>query len=521
MSALTKTPKNANPPKKQILIDVKELYVSYRGRFAIEDLSLKIFKNEHIVLRGGNGAGKSTLLRLLSADQWGDEKNDSSIAWYPKGVADTSALAGKSMVSIVNSAQQEKLLAQGISITGENLIFAGLTNALYTQDKPNLTQRGAIEKLAKWLGAGDLLACDISQLSQGQLRSLLVVRALMRNPLVLLLDEVTDGLDDLSRIKFFEVLEKVAMVSTLVISTHRPDQLPTWVKREIRMQNGQIVADIMLKNKEIKAEEKNTKDTVNIMSSRVGSIKELANVSKKNQQEATQEVQGVDIEIKNADVYVERKPILHSINWSIKPEQHWLVTGDNGSGKSTLLRLLAGDEHPADRGSIHRILPRQGGEVNSLEIIRKGIRIVSDLQQATYGYDVTGEELVLSGLDNSVGVYRTMTDEEIKMAQHSLNLLGVEHLADRSIRACSTGEMRRLLLARAFVGNPDLLLLDEPFSGLDELARDHVQEILQTLVDEGIQIVYVSHHKNDIPKFITHSLSLQQGYMTSKGVLKH
>lgn len=203
--------------------------------------------------------------------------------------------------------------------------------------------------------------------------------------------------------------------------------------------------------------------------------------------------------------------MLHDINWTIEPGENWAVLGSNGAGKSTLLRLLDGDEIVAYGGSIVHELPRQGGVVRRLEDLRRGVRLVSDLQQATYGYDVTGAEFVFSGIDNAVGIYRGATEAERAQVDALLHDLHLGFLADRPIRSCSTGELRRLLLARALAGDPDLLLLDEPFSGLDAASRSEFARLLDQLALQGVQIVMVTHHESDIIPAITHMLQLEQG----------
>jgi len=226
------------------------------------------------------------------------------------------------------------------------------------------------------------------------------------------------------------------------------------------------------------------------------------------------------ITIQNANVFINHKEILHNINWTIEKGQNWLVRGENGAGKSTLMRLIAGDEFPAFGGSITRFLARQGGETVMLADIRKGIRMVSDFGQATYTYDVTGEELVLSGLDNSVGLYRELSPLEHEEAGYALALLGVEHLAERSIRHCSTGEMRRLLIARAIIGTPDLILFDEPTSGLDPDSRAHVFSIMEELARQGVQLVLVSHREGETLPSITHELVLVDGSIAYCGAYR-
>ena len=145
------------------------------------------------------------------------------------------------------------------------------------------------------------------------------------------------------------------------------------------------------------------------------------------------------IAIKDASVFIDRVPVLYDINWTINPGENWAVLGGNGAGKSTLLRLLAGDEIVAYGGEIVRELPRQGAALwDRLEVLRKGVRLVSDRQQATYTYDITGEELVFSGIDNSVGVYREPSEKELAQVTDILASLHLEFLAKRTIRSCST-----------------------------------------------------------------------------------
>ncbi len=128
---------------------------------------------------------------------------------------------------------------------------------------------------------------------------------------------------------------------------------------------------------------------------------------------------------------------------------------------------------------------------------------------------MTGAELVFSGIDNTVGIYRTASNTEKAQVHKLLCDLHLAFLADRPIRSCSTGELRRLLLARALAGDPDLLLLDEPFSGLDATSRLEFASLFEQLAQQGIQLVMVTHHETDLIPAITHVLELAQGRITS------
>ncbi len=485
-------------------IEIIRTTVNYKGNNALDDIDFTLYKGEHVALRGKNGAGKSTLLRLLRGEAWADsskiytnKNNVSSGIYYfsSDGAVDTSALCGREMAALVAPKQQENILSQAFSIDGEELIYGGLTDSIYILAKPENEDKEKILNLANALDCKDLLSRKVSELSQGQLRILLVMRALICEPKILLLDEVMDGLDEEARNALYKVLFRVSNEITIVFSTHRKELLPDWVGREIYMHDGRIVCDSRDFDCQDIEEEQNSES--------LARIKERYN-----------QVNGAEIEIKQADVYIDSHLILKNIDWKIEKGEQWAIYGENGSGKSTLMRLLAGDEYPALGGSITRIL---GGELcTHLVDIKANIRLVSDLQQANYGYNLLGEEFVLSGIDNSVGLYREISDLERKSAEEALELLNISHLAKRSIQEVSTGEMRRLMLARAFIGMPKLLLLDEPFSGLDPQARENIDKIIEELCNKGVQIVYVSHYRSEIPDFIKHSIELSEGRIVSR-----
>lgn len=478
------------------LIEVEHVRVSYpgSGNRALDDCSLILYAGEHSVIRGGNGAGKSTLLRLLRGEQWPDQIGAGRmgrVIWHTPEGPDEAPLAGRKVTALVSAAQQERAVRQGWHVTGEELVLGGFTDTIYMQRRPSAGETDYALQMVRLLGGESLLSQEATVLSQGQLRLLLIARALVRRPALLLLDEVTDGLDAQARKVLLDALERIAGLSTLVMTTHRPETLPAWVRREVTLDHGRIVA--------VPAQGKDP----------VGA-------SGDGPPDAFPGLRGIQgrqarVVISNASVFIDRVPVLHDINWTIEPGENWAVLGSNGAGKSTLLRLLDGDEIVAYGGSIVHELPRQGGVVRRLEDLRRGVRLVSDLQQATYGYDVTGAEFVFSGIDNAVGIYRGATEAERVQVDALLHDLHLGFLADRPIRSCSTGELRRLLLARALAGDPDLLLLDEPFSGLDAASRSEFARLLDQLALQGVQIVMVTHHESDIIPAITHMLQLEQG----------
>jgi len=487
-------------PSRRPLIEIEHVFVTYPGteRHILNDFNLTLYEGEHAVIRGGNGAGKSTLLRLLRGEQWPDQidhRRAGQVLWHGPEGADPSPLTGRKVTSLVSAMQQERVVHQEWRVDGERLVLGGFSDAIYIAQQPTSEMCETAYQLVRLLGGVHLLKKPVTAMSQGQLRLMLVARSLVRKPEVLLLDEVTDGLDARARNTLLDALERASELSTLVMTTHRPETLPSWIGRQIVLENGKAVDGPMLETA-------------------VEPEKEPAPVA------SAPELKGIRgcsarIAIKDASVFIDRVPVLYDINWTINPGENWAVLGGNGAGKSTLLRLLAGDEIVAYGGEIVRELPRQGGVVDRLEVLRKGVRLVSDRQQATYTYDITGEELVFSGIDNSVGVYREPSEKELAQVTDILASLHLEFLAKRTIRSCSTGEFRRLLLARALAGEPDLLLLDEPFSGLDAPSRNEFFALLNQLARQGVQMILVTHHKADFSPAITHMLQLENGRISA------
>jgi molybdate transport system ATP-binding protein len=324
----------------------------------------------------------------------------------------------------------------------------------------------------------------------------------MREPEILLLDEFTNALDSPARRHVLNILESLAESCVLVLATHRLNMLPSAIQREVALESGRITHAGPLRARRAG------------MTQYHGKMSRYPPVMRPEPELGPLPL----IDIRNATVYLEREPVLHAVNWRVLPGEHWLVSGGNGAGKSTLLRLVAAEEYPAAGGEILRRDP-QGRPVHDQESLRKGIRLLSNSLQAAYAYDVTGLELVLSGLEASIGLYREYAPEEINQARQRIAQVSnnAENLENRSIRSLSTGQMRRLLLARALAGSPYLLLLDEPFSGMDEGSRLRMLRLLAGIAAAGTQLVMVSHHETDMPGCITHILTLDGGRIVGMG----
>jgi molybdate transport system ATP-binding protein len=225
------------------------------------------------------------------------------------------------------------------------------------------------------------------------------------------------------------------------------------------------------------------------------------------------------IEMKDVVVRYDGKSVLNGLDWTVMSGEHWKITGPNGSGKSTLLSLVSADNTQAYANDIS-LFGMKRGSGESIWDIKKRIGLVSTSFQQDYRAGATVKIVVISGFFDSIGVYAQYTPRQQEIALEWLEMLHMEKRRDDPFRDLSYGEQRLVLLARAMVKQPDLLILDEPCQGLDDVNREMVLKLVDHLGKTGAtQMLYVTHHPEDSIPCITNSMELVPasggGYMSS------
>jgi iron complex transport system ATP-binding protein len=208
--------------------------------------------------------------------------------------------------------------------------------------------------------------------------------------------------------------------------------------------------------------------------------------------------------------------ILRDVRWTIRSREHWVLLGPNGSGKTSLVRILAAYEWPSE-GEVE-VLGEKFGRTDLREL-RKRIGLVSSALEPRFPEAEHARSIVLSGLDASIRPNRAFTREEEGRALAALESVSAAHLARRPFGVLSQGERQRVLIARAFIHAPPLLVLDEPCEGLDPLARERLLEDLARFSAriEAPAMVLVTHHLEEIPSFVSHALLLAGGRAVAAG----
>lgn len=495
------------------LIQLENVDVALDGALVLRAMNWRLRPGEHWAILGGNGAGKSTLLKLIRGELWPAPGSGGVRTYAFDGRRQTTAVGVRERIALVSPEMQARYLQQEWKLTGLQVVRSGFGGGDYSYRRLTRAEDVRVRRVASLLRIESLLPRDVQTLSTGELRKVLLARALVSAPLVLVCDEVCDGLDAPSRLDFLAALDRIARSGTqLLYTTHRVDESLRAITHRLVLEAGRIVEQGKLSRRTQQVAATGTAPGQNghahdgVTRSQGQALARLSSGSPGSSRFL--------VEIENAAVFLERRKVLRDIRWSIRAGEHWAIIGANGAGKSTLLKLIAGDLHPALGSRVKRFgLTAK----NTLWDLRKKIGFVSPEFQATYREAMTGAEVIASGFFSSVGLMRKPGLRMRRQVDLLVDQLGLHSLAAKSALRMSYGEFRRVLLARALVHRPELLILDEPFDGLEPRARMEMAAVLQKIARGGVSLIVVTHHASDLPDCITHVAELEAGRIVFQG----
>ena len=488
------------------LIELENVTVSLGGRTLLRDLSLTVRPGEALRLTGPNGGGKTTLLRLLA----GELAPVSGTRRYAlKGEWQPSAVQARRTLSVVGPDAEAFYLTRDWEVAVRDVLLAGAEGEHLRLWEATREQLARLEEVTALTGLEPLLERDFRTLSHGQRRRALLARALMPQPALLLLDEFTDGLSEAARAELGEVLREVhASGVALVLATHRPEEVPEVGWRTVWVEGGRVQkADGKWRMAEGKWQMADGKS-----SQSEGEPSAFRLQPSATQPSPLHPSPSPLIQLHHAQVFRNGHRALGPLSWTWETGQHWLVTGENGSGKSTLLRLIAGELHPAVGGEVRRpFLTR-----DVLSERRRSIGLVSaevGIRQrvSLSGREWTGRDVLASAFAGTEGFAEALTPEQARAVDTLAGRLDLQALLPRPAEKLSQGQRRRLLLARAVIHRPRLLLLDEGLDFVDAAHRSQFLDLLPELVAGGTHLLVVAHREADALPGLTHHLHLEGG----------
>lgn len=366
---------------------------------------------------------------------------------------------------------------------------------------PSCENEALREHLFELFQFHSLLDKAVVLLSSGELRKLQLVRTLLSNPRILIMDNPFIGLDVDTRAQLKSLLERLVRSTCLqvILVLSQSDDIPSFITHVLSVENGVC----------------GVKCTLQAYLAQVHPVplqclpeeQRLRLLQKSSK--ATLESEEV-VRLNRVSIRYGERTILKELDWVVRRGEHWALTGENGAGKSTLLSLVCAD-NPQSYACDISLFGRKRGTGESIWEIKKHIGYVSPEMHRAYLKSYPAIEIVASGLYDTIGLYRKTNEADRSVCEFWMDVFGIRHLADCNYLQLSSGEQRLVLLARAFVKDPELLILDEPMHGLDLYNCQLVREIIDTFCSHPSKtLIMVTHYEEELPTVIDHRLFLKK-----------
>ncbi len=433
---------------------------------------------------GSNGAGKSSFASLLSGE-------------LPLPEGKRSARANK--ILRISFEQEQALLEREIHEDDSEFlqkIDAGRTTRELIEELA--TPTADLDQIIASLQLGAFIDRGFRQLSTGERRRMMIARALSQEPDLLVLDEPFDGLDHEFTEHLKALFEDLHHQIPLVLIVNRLSDLGSYLTHLACLHEMELVtvgprdevekSELWQQFQGLQQEERPLPDAL------------------PGHQAYHSHPDQPIIELRQIRVAYHQSTIIDQLDWTILPGQHWKVSGPNGCGKSTLVNLISGD-HPQCYSNELRLFGVKRGQGESIWEVKRHLGLMSTTLHQDYRIQVTAETVLLSGFFDSIGVYRPVSSTHKAIASQWLEFLGMSQKRNTRFHSLSFGQQRMLLIARALIKRPHLLILDEPCQGLDPMNRALVLQLIDQIAKLGIaQVLYISHEIEDRLSCLTHEL---------------
>lgn len=470
-----------------LYIKLKNLTVDFDKRFQCRKINWTISAGQHWLICGNNGSGKSALAAILAG--FGDIE-EGILSDLPK-VGLVSFEAQAELIEAERRKDDADIMDVIAIGTPVSEIIADVC-----EDKP------LADELMDKFGLTQLKERAFRKLSTGESRKVMLIRALSSKPDLLVLDEPFEGLDADSLIALQQHLITIAQYTPVVMVLNRIEQLPDFITNIAYMNNGEL-------QQQVDRQDRESLDALHQLLHLKTSDLQVPEADPDTTLPALYPQQPL-VRLTNTSIKYDDVTIFENLNWTINANEHWQLSGPNGCGKTALLSLITGD-HPQCYVNDIFVFGFQRGSGESIWQIKQFIGYVSTALQWEYTVGTSLRNVIISGFYDSIGLYSKYTDQQRDIADEWLRVLGMDSRADQPFTSQSYGDQRLLLIARAMVKHPPLLILDEPCLGLDDMNRQKVLALIEIICAQSeTAVLYVNHHAEDIIKGIERYLALDQ-----------
>ena len=489
------------------IIELKDVRVKKGLNTVLRDVNLKMKKGECVAVVGTAGSGKTTLGQVASGlikPNEGQVKMTPGMSAY--FVAQQDDFFNKTKLNLTYYSQRYEYSDANDAIP----LVGGWLNEM--ADSMDGADRK--EDVFRMMNIEPLLSRNLMQLSNGERKRTQIALSLLSNAHLYVLDQPFLGLDTATRVVLRDTLRtlKEKGISLLIICGAR--EVPDFADRVLSLDAG-VFTEEMPTAAYIERERSKKEEDFHLDETELPLLYEHPEY-------------GFVVRMRNVHVTMGGETLLSDINWEVKDHERWLLSGHNGSGKSTLLSLITADNPQAYANDI-ALFGKQRGSGESIWEIKKKIGFVSPelhlyvLRQTklvnssrSSMFDLPCMHALVSGFNDQIGFSSEPTNYEVNVAQAWLSALHLDYLANKNFCEISLGEQRMVLLIRALLKNPPLLILDEPCQGIDYEQSRRIVNMLDAICSKlNNTLIYVSHSPDEIPTCITHRLELKNGRQVS------
>lgn len=472
-------------------ININEVKIMLGGKILLDNINLIMGNDEQWAITGPSGSGKTTLAKAIAG------------RIFHRGIIRFDTAEKQEINPKILLIEQQHQFKNRSNV--QQFYYQQRFNSSDAEDTFTVAEQfdnADQNRDQYWINFFNLTPIidkPLIQLSNGENKRLQLAKAMTQSPSLLILDNPFIGLDKEGRSTLQDGLNKIVQAGTKIILFASPEDLPSCITHVAIIKDGKINF-AGPKNNQPTLIESSHDDTT--FPSPVALQKFYASSSLAFK---------LAVEMINVNIAYNGIEILSNFNWSVKKGERWCVTGPNGAGKSTLLSLISADNPQAYANEIY-LFDRKRGTGESIWDIKKNIGYVSPELHLFFDLGVTCQEAVASGLFDTIGLFRKPGPTETSIVLEWMEILGISSIKDKRLNQLSLGEQRLVMLTRALVKSPPLLILDEPCQGLDAQQTARFKNTIDLICQStSTTLIYVSHYSQDIPSCITHHLQLNAG----------
>ena len=462
--------------------------IRFNESFSLVDINWTLEPGQIWAIMGASGSGKSALAAALTG----------------AGELTSGTLEGIVANAGVVSLESQAALIERERLRDDSDITDKINQGTPTREMLEEVSKDPelLAKLIRLFRLETLLDRGFRKLSSGETRKLLFTRALTSKPDMLIVDGPYEGLDAQTVPLVSDILKQVSTEIPMLLVINRFDELPDFVTHIALLEKGHLKTTV-------ETSDKTAMDlTSQLLHLKTTDIK-IPAADPGNPIPALKPADPL-VNIRDASVRYTDNLVFEHLDWRIETGQHWQLTGPNGSGKTSLLNLITGD-HPQCYNNDIFVFGYQRGNGESIWDIKQHIGYVSSALHWDYRVSINCKNVIISGFYDSIGLYTKATDIQKEIAVQWLQILGFQDRAGQPLNQFSYGDQRLLLIARAMVKHPHLLILDEPCFGLDDMNRQLVLALIEKIcAGSESTVIYVNHHAQDQIEGINNHLTTRR-----------